>query len=410
MVRSPERFAQLLTQAIYRIRFRESKLIQAVQDELGYDLGKAGGSAVEYWRKGHIPSRMHELEDLTRALARRGGLPRQEQMEHFLLSGGHPDAAGFTSRWFEEEDHVPARVPSAPTRAPQPDPEPPIQSLSVEELAPFVVGPPIVHPRQFFGREAALKRIYDLWSRFPLQNVAVVAPHRSGKTSLLHYLKTITMAGPEHLRPGQRTDWLSQPERYQWVLVDFQDARMCSRQMLLAHLLDGLDIPVPDPCDLPRFMEAVSRHLRNPALILMDEIGVALQSPELDLRFWWSLRSLACNQTGGNLAFLLTAHEPPGQLAQERGKPSPFFNIFGHMLDLGPLDAEEANELLASSPQAFAPADADWILAQSGRWPALLQILCNTRLSWLEGGRTDEEWKGEGLRQLAPYSYLLGEG
>ena len=29
--------------------------------------------------------------------------------------------------------------------------------------APFIVGPPILHPRNFFGREREIKRIFDLW-------------------------------------------------------------------------------------------------------------------------------------------------------------------------------------------------------------------------------------------------------
>jgi hypothetical protein len=45
-----EQFAQLLTEAVHRIRFRESKTIQIVQDELGYALGRDGGSMIEYWR------------------------------------------------------------------------------------------------------------------------------------------------------------------------------------------------------------------------------------------------------------------------------------------------------------------------------------------------------------------------
>jgi hypothetical protein len=410
MARSARRFARLLTEAIYRIRFKESRLIQAVQDELGYALGKAGGSAIEYWRKGHIPAQLEEVENLAAELVRREGLSTGQQIQAFLASAGHPDVEGCCARLLAERGrHFPS--PKQPGTSVQTDVgTPPQIGRSIEELAPFVVGPPIAHPRQFFGREFELRRIYNLWRRFPLQNVAVIGLHRSGKTSLLHYVKTIPSSVPAQLRPGQRVDWLPQAERYQWVLVDFQDARMCSRERLLRYILDELQIPVPEPCDLSRFMDAVSEHLRNPALILMDEIDVALQSPELDLPFWWSLRSLACNQTGGNLGFLLTSHEAPGQLAEQRGKPSPFFNIFGHTLTLGPLSEAEANELILSSPQPFAPAEAKWILEHSQGWPALLQILCNTRLSWLENARVDEGWKEEGLRQIAPYRYLLDDG
>jgi hypothetical protein len=139
----------------------------------------------------------------------------------------------------------------------------------------------------------------------------------------------------------------------------------------------------------------------------MDEIGAGLASPELDQHFWWSLRSLGSNFSEGKLGFLLTAHELPALLADEFGKPSPFFNIFGHTLRLGPLTAPAARELIDSSPRPFASADRSWILAQSGRWPALLQILCDSRLRALDEGQTGTYWQAEGLRRIAPFRYLL---
>lgn len=406
---SAQRFAKLLGEAIYRVRFREDKPIQVVQDELGYALGKAGGSAIEYWRKGHVPQKASELEALARELVARGGFATREQMEQFLLSGGYPSPSDLCDRLFpcDSAQAAIARKPS-PAGPPRPAAKGSGSGLSQEDLAPFVVGPPIIHPRQFFGREAELKRIFDLWRRFPLQNVAVIGLHRSGKTSLLHYLKNITTTPPAQLRPGQRTDWLPQPERYRWVFVDFQDSRMCSQGSLLRYLLTSLEMPIPDPCDLSTFMDVVSHRLQNPTLILMDEVGAGLAAPELDQQFWWSLRSLASSQTDGNLGFLLTCHTLPAQLSHEYGKPSPFFNIFGHTLTLGPLTEEEALALIASSPQPFDAADAAWIVTESGRWPALLQILCHTRLTWLECGRSDDKWKEEGLAQVVTYRHLLG--
>ena len=105
--------------------------------------------------------------------------------------------------------------------------------------------------------------------------MAVIGPKRSGKTSLLYYLKNITQAEPAELRPGQRTDWLPQPERYQWVFVDFQDSRMGNRDRLLRHLLTNLNMPAPSPCDLDTFMDIVSHYLQMPTVILLVELAVA---------------------------------------------------------------------------------------------------------------------------------------
>ena len=48
-------------------------------------------------------------------------------------------------------------------------------------------------------------------------------------------------------------------------------------------------------------------------------------------------------------------------------------------------------------------------MAQSGRHPALLQILGNTLLSAIEHGDGLNGWRSDGLRQIAPYRGLLNE-
>jgi Effector-associated domain 7 len=298
---------------------------------------------------------------------------------------------------------VPGTVVSTPSL-----PMPP--EVDTKDLSPFVAGPPITAPRQFFGRKRELKRLFNLLRHSPLQNAAIIGPKRSGKTSLLLYLKSITTTPSSQLRLEQRADWLPEPERYHWVYVDFQDPRMGSREGLLRHLLACLGLSMPTPCDLDHFLDIIYRNLHNPIIILLDEIGVALQRyPELDNSFWEGLRSLAACPTGGNLAFILAAHESPNQLASHSNIGSPFFNIFGYTTTLGPLTEPEARELIASSPIPFPAADVEWILVQSSRWPILLQILCRERLIALEDNESTDVWKDETLRQMSPFRHLLEE-
>lgn len=399
MTRSPTKFASLLTEGVKRVSICErNKTLGAVQDELGWAIKKSG-SAIAYWRKGHIPADSQHVEKLAREIVRRSDV-RREWLKGFLVSADYPESTNLCGELFPS-----AWLPGSQSGY---SPLPP-SAHDMREFAPFVAGLPIMHPRQFFGREWELKRIFGLWARFPLQNIAVIGPQRSGKTSLLHYLKNVTTTPSELLRPGQRSDWLPNPEQYRWILVDFQDTRMCNQERLLRYLVDSLEMPLPADCDLRSFMDAVSEHLETPTLILMDEIGAALASPELDQQFWWSMRALGSNQTRGNLGFLLTSRETPSLLAREFGNPSPFFNIFGHTITLGPFNDDESRQLIASSPQPFEPIDVEWILAQSKRWPPLLQILCNLRLGALESGKADDTWKKEGLREIARYKCLLAE-
>ena len=278
-------------------------------------------------------------------------------------------------------------------------------SLSSWRSSPFVIGPPITEPQQFFGREYILKRIFDVWKYMPLQHIAIVGLKRSGKTSLLHYLRRIIDTPADRLRPLQRNNWLM--PGYQWVFVDFQDPRMCYQESLLRHILMEMDLPMPEPMDLVNFMEVVDQYLDIPTLILLDEMSAGLASPDLDEQFWWGLRSLGSNHAGGKIGFLFTAHQPPEEILFDDNKPSPFFNIFGHVLKLGPLIEAEALELIDSSPEPFEKKDIKWILTESGRWPALLQILCHSRLVALEESRCDDTWKTEALQRMKPYRYLF---
>ncbi len=262
--------------------------------------------------------------------------------------------------------------------------------------SPFIAGPPITEPSHFFGRERELKRLGMLLRQRPLQNAAIIGPRRSGKTSLLHYLRL--------------ADWLPQASGTRWIFIDFQDARLGRQETLLRTLLTEMELAVPEPCDLESFMDVVSDNLDRPTVILFDELGVALtRYPELDDAFWESLRSLATNQVGGNLGFVLASAQPPDVLAQHQGMGSPFFNIFGYTAVLGPLSEEGAKNLIATSPIKFAARDVEWILAESGRWPMPLQILCRERLLALSEGETGDDWREEALRQLEPLRRMASE-
>ena len=62
----PKQFAFLMGQAIHYIAAAEGKNIKVVQDEIGYDVGRNGGSPIDYWRRGHIPEHAADIEQLAR--------------------------------------------------------------------------------------------------------------------------------------------------------------------------------------------------------------------------------------------------------------------------------------------------------------------------------------------------------
>ncbi len=114
MARSPKKFAELLTEAVRTIAARENKPIALVQDELAiYALGRKSGTAVEYWRKGHIPGKQSDVEKLGRAIVEQSNLER-EWLEPFLISAGHPNPSRFCDALFPGP--LPVYLPNKPYR------------------------------------------------------------------------------------------------------------------------------------------------------------------------------------------------------------------------------------------------------------------------------------------------------
>lgn len=278
----------------------------------------------------------------------------------------------------------------------------------IDDATPYVVGMPVYHPRQFFGREKELKIIFDLWTRLPLLHIAVIGPKCSGKTSLLYYLQSIHAMEQSALRPHQRQDWLKAVPTFRFAQVNFSNPLHCNQQLLFKDLLTQLHMPVPESCDLVNFIETVSTHLNDiPTFILLDDIDKGLKSDTLDVSFWGGFRYLGFDASRGKLAFLLTAPEVPVSPLSE---PSTFIGMFGRVLTLEALQAAEAYTLLDTNAHImarmlnvatpFTDEDKQWVLEQSHGWPALLQMLCNSRFEALQEGKTKDEWRIQAREKL----------
>ncbi|MFK7805097.1 MAG: ATP-binding protein [Anaerolineae bacterium] len=398
MTLSASKFSQTLTAAIRTIKARTGKKIEIIQDEIGFELGRNGGSYIAYLRKNNLPSDFESLELLARHLINLDALDDQQCFD-ILISGGHPEAKSLVTHWFKQ-------VASAG------DAEPNKRHQSVYQK-PFIVGPPIGHPRQFFGRKRETRRIFNFLSGLPFEHTAIIGPRRSGKTSLLHYLQQLPLTDSADLRPDQIGPTLPHPERYQTIYVDFQDPRMRSLPSLLRHLLKGMGGIMPEPAladgaslDLDTFMDLVGSLLsQRPTIIMFDELSAGLTSPSLDLAFWWAMRSMINLAGNGGLAFMLSSSGDPASLADDNDKASPFFNIF-NTIQLGPLTKDESVALILSSPIPIPDDIQAWMLEQSGRWPCLLQILCREYLDSRQAGETDDLWRDDALAQFKNYPDL----
>lgn len=276
-----------------------------------------------------------------------------------------------------------------------------------EQFDPFIISHPITHPCRFFGRHYELNRLFNLWDS-SLQNALILGPRHSGKTSLLYYLQRLARTPTSQLRPNQRQDWLARSRSYNWIFVDFLNSNMGRREHLFRYLIRRMGLPAPKRYDLDHFLATVYDYLRRPTIILFDEVGIVRQRySELDKSFWDGLRSLSTTPARNYLAFVLAAVDSLQTMTLNSINDWSYYNITGYMTTLGPLAEDEAYELIASSPSPFNSNDTDWIIANSRRWPLLLQLLCHERLSALRHGETDTAWREHGLRQINLYRHLL---
>jgi len=336
-------------------------------------------------------------------------LSPERQYEFFLLAGCTPPVIPdpISGRKIKTIEIIEMNRPStdqseARIEVKQPEPVP-------------IPGIPITHPCQFFGQSAVLKKIRWAWQQpSALRHLAVIGERRSGKTSLLKYLQYITQTPQTDLRSEQPQgwkDWL--PCDFQFVFIDFQLAVMSKPETLLSAILEQLGLPIPKSCDLINFSTTLAKRLNKPTIILIDEIGRGLQAPDLDSHFWSGL--LALTKTNGNggmngkLGIVITAPKQIQILAQECDQDPSLFTIFGDSAHLTALTETEARDLINSFSHALSEADTDWILQQSGCWPALLQLLCDARLFALEDGDTTDNWKTDGLERIEPFLYLLNK-
>ncbi|NUM43828.1 MAG: ATP-binding protein [Anaerolineales bacterium] len=375
-----KKFGERLSQGVGDVAKWQNRRKQDVERDIEDRFGVTPDSLHRYYR-GEIPKSPDSInfEKIIRYCAEKGRM--SEDWAREIVSAGVRLGMVFSvdKETFIHElmrgagSHVPALAkPSTPRPR-------------LHELSPFVLNVPIQHPRQFFGREKELRKIFNRLKLSHDECFSIIGPRRVGKTSFLYYLKNITQTPTTELRPDQipLLKHLPNLDHVRWLWVDFQDTRMCDKEYLLPYLLNELNLPVPDPCNLNNFMRAITPNLQQKTVILMDEVEAAMKSPDLGEAFWNCMRSLITHDDC-HVTFITSARDTVVKLRDEARLTSEFFNYF-RTLELGPFIEAEACALIASSPIPFAPEVEKQILAESGLWPNKLQQLCQETLEELEG-------------------------
>lgn len=167
MAESADRFAQLLTEAIYQIRLSEHKNISIVQDEVGYAIGRDGGSPIEYWRKGHIPKERTEIEALVKVMTERGDVD-EEWLADFLDAAGYIAPQPLINHYFPDLMSTRVADGTLPIRG----------NARPKSTLPLA-------PTPFLGRTVELDAICELVIGQNCRCVTIIGPGGIGKTRLV---------------------------------------------------------------------------------------------------------------------------------------------------------------------------------------------------------------------------------
>jgi len=262
---------------------------------------------------------------------------------------------------------------------------------------PFFYGNP-VPPNQLIGREKELRRIMGRIVNQG-QSTAITGLPRSGKTSVLEYLKSPSI-------PDFYGDWAN---RLIFSHIDaialggqYDHAQFWTQALKPLENYTGqapLLAETYQICQQNKFgtfvLERLIAQVRqaNLRLVLMiDDFDVLLHHPILNNpEFFGSLRSLASRSQGG-LALVITGNASLSQLHEDtkhfNPTGSPYFNFMDE-ITLGPLSEADIDTLLHEGDAYFTEDDRRFIKKLTGGHPYPLQLASS--ILWEEYEHGDEK-------------------
>ncbi|HJW84295.1 MAG TPA: hypothetical protein VJ754_08315 [Anaerolineae bacterium] len=243
---------------------------------------------------------------------------------------------------------------------------------------PFISGPPIQDPENFYGRREAIARIFAMLAGPQIQSLMLLGLRLAGKTSLMNYvshprLLASKLPRPEdhvvayvNLEAGVRTpaDFYNLLARR--ILETAKQLPSMYSAILSVNTLNDYNLSM-----IERLIEVVNRKVT----ILLDEFEVLTGNPAFSVEFFNGMRSLIARFP---VAWITASYRNLYQLGYEtRVQSSPFFNVFNQSIYVGAMSGDEPQELITRPAQRvgrpFAPEDAAWIEQTAGGLPCFIQ-------------------------------------
>ena len=250
--------------------------------------------------------------------------------------------------------------------------------------SPFICGGP-VPPAHFIGREDQVDAIMGQLTGPARGGSAVCGERRMGKTSLLHYLMSATVA----------EEWGVPLDLWRFVLLDCQQigkpftTDKFWQQIFRAIADSGLAGELGERAMalgqnetlaealLAQFFDKVADRNRLIVLLLDEFEFVTEQVDRKNPEILYQLRQLLNRQKRG-LALITASHEPVDVLCRDIDfQGSPFYNNL-LSIRLRPFEDYEIEALLDLADPPFSGAEAAYVVRVGGRHPLLLQLAADT--------------------------------
>jgi hypothetical protein len=279
---------------------------------------------------------------------------------------------------------------------------------------PYISGPPIQDPDNFYGRRDAVNRITAMLNGTQLQSVMLLGLRRAGKTSLLNYVTHPRVAAKLLPRPEDHvlayvnlqaevrtpTDFFNLLARR--ILESAKQMPSLYSAILTAHTAESYNLSL-----IERLLDVLNRK----ATVLLDEFETLTSSTAFGTEFFNGLRSLIARYP---FAWITASYRNLYQLGSEiQVESSPFFNIFNQSIYVGAMSGEEVQELVVDPSRRarhpFTPDDAAWIEQLAGGLPCFVQkaaeLLFDARENLAENQVAARESAARAFGQWAVYHF-----
>lgn len=250
----------------------------------------------------------------------------------------------------------------------------------------------INNPRDFFGRNKEIRKIYSRLDAPHPQSISVVGDRRVGKSSLMNYI---------YNRRNRKRN-MQNYENAIFVYLDFQKSVNFDVPKFIDFLFSVFSYDSEEGkkyADGEKTLDQLKEVVQEindkgkRIIILMDEFEVITKNEKFEEDFFSFLRSLANSY---KVAYVTSSCDELQLMCHNQDiSDSPFFNIFSN-LPLRTFSREEATELITvPSKTEGIPLESytDKIMKLSGYFPMYLQIACsNVFEHLLDNPKAEPDW------------------